>query len=168
MANTNQLLPGDKEEFFPKGSGIMLVVHMGIGLFFIMSYFLLYSNIETIKMMILGYYTLFNIFFLFFYHAQLRVRRIFLIWIGIAVIQLFFYFINVHNLMWAKWPFRNVLSTLAGLPVVLALYNVFRRMALQRTGKDLVVGIRTLYKPTAWDFAATVGIPVIVLLLTLF
>ena len=168
MANSNQFLPTDKEEFFPKGSGIMLVVHVGMGLFFIMAYFLLYSNIETIKMLILGYYTLLNIFFLLFYHQQLRVRRIFIIWVFIAIVQLFFYFINIHNLMWGKWSFRNVLSTLTGLPVVLVLYNAFRRTALQRTGKDLVVGIRTLYKPTAWDFAATVGIPVIVLLLTLF
>lgn len=167
MANTDQILPKQDEDFFPKGSGIMLVVHFGIGLFFIMGYFLLYSNIETIKMLILWYYTLFNVFFLFFYHEQLRVRRIFIIWIVIAIVQLFFYFINIHDSTWIKWSFRNVLSPLAGLPVILVLYQSLRRTAIERTGKDLVIGVRTVYQPTIWDKIATLGIPIVVLLLTL-
>lgn len=167
MTDEKELLP-EKEPFFPAGSGIMLVAHFGIGLFFIMAYFVLYSNIETIKMMILVYYTLFSTFFLFFYHQQLRVRRIFLIWCFIAVLQLVFYFININILMWGKWAFGNVLSTLAGLPVALALYQAFRRMALQKEGKDLVIGIRTLYKPTKWDIAATIVIPMVTLLVCLF
>jgi hypothetical protein len=168
MSDKDQLLPTGQEPFFPEGSVIMLVIHLGVGIFFVMAYFLFYSNIETIKMMILGYYTLFNVFFLFFYHSQLRVRRIYLIWMVIAIIQLVLYFININNLMWSKWAFNNVLSTLAGLPIVLVLYQAFRRMALQREGKDLIIGIRTLYRPTGWDFAGTVFIPLIVLLICFF
>jgi hypothetical protein len=166
MAAKQQLLPA-KEPFFPEGSGIMLVVHVGIGLFFIIGYFLFYSNIETIKMMIIGYYTLFNVFFLFFYYRQLRVRRIYLVWVVIALIQLVFYFINVNNQSWSKWSVSNVLTTLTGLPVVLALYQAFRRMSLQRENKDLVIGIRSQFKPSTWDIAATILIPLIALILCL-
>lgn len=166
--NQNQLLPANDEPFFPKGSVIVLAIHLGVSLFFLVSYFLFPSNIETIKMMILGYYTLFSVFFLFFYHQQLRVRRIYLLWVLIAVIQLAFYFINAGNLSWSKWAFHNVLSTLAGLPAVLALYQSFRRMSLQRENKDLVIGIRTMYKPTKWDIAATIIIPLVALLVCMF
>ena len=166
MTDDSKLLP-DNESFFPKGSVIMLVAHFGIGIFFIVTYFLLYANIETFKMLILFYYTIFSTLFLFFYHEQLRVRRIFLIWVVIAIIQLFFYFINVNNQNWSKWSFGNVLCTLAALPVVLALYQAFRRMSLQREGKDLVIGFRTMYKPTKWDIAATIIIPIIAILVCL-
>ena len=166
MTDQKKIFP-DKEPFFPEGSGIIFAAHFGVGLFFIMVYFVLSNYIETFKMLILGYYTLFSTFFLFFYHKHLRVRRIFLLWCFIGILQLAFYFININNLMWGKWAFGNVLSTLAGLPVALALYQSFRRMAL-KDGKDLVIGFRTVYKPTKWDIAASIVIPVVALLVCLF
>ncbi|RKR81908.1 hypothetical protein BDD43_2070 [Mucilaginibacter gracilis] len=167
MTNQQKLLP-DKEPVLPKDSMIILVVHLGMGLFFVMAYFLLYSNIETFKMLILGYYTLFSVFFLFFYQEQLRVKRVFWLWCAIGFLQLVVYFINANSLMWGKWSFGNVLTALCGLPVVLALYHSFRRMSLQREGKELVIGIRKMYKPTKWDIAATITIPLVALLVCLF
>lgn len=166
MSDPNKTLP-DKQLFFPEGSLIVLIAHLGVGIFFIVACLAFPGNIETIKMLILGYYTLFSTFFLFFYHEQLRIRRIFLVWCVVGFIQLIFYFFNVRDLAWNKWAFDNVLRTLAGLPVALALYNSFRRMSVQREGKELVVGIRTLSKPTGWDFAATLIIPLVVLIVCL-
>jgi hypothetical protein len=167
MTDHNELLP-KKESFFPDGSGIMLVAHVGIGIFFVIMYFLLHSNIETFKMMILVYYTLFSMFFLFFYYKQLRVRRIYYIWLTIAVMQLVFYFINAHDTNWSKWSFHNVLDSLTGLPLVLILYAIFRRESLKQEGKDLVIGVRQLSEATNWDKAATIGIPLVALLICLF
>lgn len=168
MANEQEPLIPENERFFPEGSLIPLVVHVGIGLFFIIVYFLFYSNIETIKMMILGYYTLYSTFFIFFYYKQLRVRRIYTIWVLIAVLQLVFYFFNIHNMQWGKWSFNNVLSTMCGLPVVLVMYQSFQRMSLQQNRRYLFIGIRTEVKASKWDIAATVVIPLVALLICLF
>jgi len=168
MANTDQLLPESKEPFFPKGSAILLAAHVGVNIFFLVMYFLLHSNIETFKILMLVYYTLFSMFFLFFYHNHLRVRRIFIIWCVIGALQLIFYLINASNNLWQKWSFNNVLVTLTGLPIVLLLYYILRRESLKHDNKELVVGVRTLSDSTRLDIAATIGIPLVVLLVCWF
>jgi len=167
MTANNKLIPA-KEPFFPEGSGIVLVAHVGVSIFFLIAYFLFYSNIETIKMMILGYYTLFNTFFLFFYYRQLRVKRIYIIWCIIAVLQFVIYVVNANSLLFGKWSFHNVLDSLTGLPMVLILYAIFRRESLKQEGKDLVIGIRASSEPSRWDKVATIGIPLVALLICLF
>jgi len=168
MPDKTDLIPGETKPFFPEGSTTMLTVHIGMGLFFIMGYFLLSTNIETIKSIILFYYLAFNVSFLFFYYQHLQIRRVFITWLIIAFIQMFFYIINMRSELWAKWSVHNVLSTLVGLPVVLVLYQWFRRNSLQREHKELTIGVSGKHVMSRWDKAATYVIPIVTILLCLF
>ena len=124
-----------------KGILKLPIIHCCVSLFLFISYKFNWLPSSFLGFAVLGYYMMFTFLFMYYYKS-IKDYKIYLLWLGISLIQFFVYILNKSYKAF-KIDERTSLSSLSCLFVFLILYQLFRQISLYTIKQEFIMDTKS-------------------------
>jgi len=140
-----------------------LLAHIVLCLFFYFIYWYSGISVSIIRTMVMLYSIGLVYFFYFNHYKVLTNTKVYLTWLGVAIIQFLIYY-KCRSRSDLMSNYGMILTPLRSLFVFLILYQILRQVSLYFNHKEPVMMSRNEFNLTSLEYAATLPIFIISLL----